>query len=130
MIITRRHALIGASGLLAGCDRFGESESFRAITGSAEQANFHIQRALQDRMALAREFAPSERSPAFRANGTRRPPGEAYARHAATSFADWRVVVDGLVARPQTFSLGQIRAMPTRSQITRHDCVEGWSAIG
>jgi DMSO/TMAO reductase YedYZ molybdopterin-dependent catalytic subunit len=130
MIITRRHALIGATGLLAGCDRLSENESFRALTGSAERGNFHIQRALQDRMALAREFAPNERSPVFRANGTRRPPGEVYARHAATNFADWRVVVDGLVARPQAFSLGQIRAMPTRSQITRHDCVEGWSAIG
>jgi DMSO/TMAO reductase YedYZ molybdopterin-dependent catalytic subunit len=38
--------------------------------------------------------------------------------------------IDGAVARPQVFSLAQIRAMPTRSQITRHDCVEGWSAIG
>ena len=50
--------------------------------------------------------------------------------HAARGFADWRLVVDGLVARPLALSLDQIRAAPRRTQITRHDCVEGWSAIG
>jgi DMSO/TMAO reductase YedYZ molybdopterin-dependent catalytic subunit len=48
----------------------------------------------------------------------------------ANDFADWRLVIDGLVARPQALSLAQLLAMPSRSQITRHDCVEGWSAIG
>ena len=47
-----------------------------------------------------------------------------------SSFADWRLKVDGLVARPLSLSLDQIRRMPRRTQITRHDCVEGWSAIG
>ena len=57
------------------------------------------------------------------------PGGTDYARHLAVNFNDWRLVVDGAVANPQAFSLDQIRAMPTRTQITRHDCVEGWSAI-
>ena len=58
------------------------------------------------------------------------PDTPAYAAHLATKFADWRLVVDGLVAQPLSLSMAQIRAMPRRTQITRHDCVEGWSAIG
>ena len=45
-------------------------------------------------------------------------------------FADWRLRVDGLVVNPLDLSLADLRAMPQRTQITRHDCVEGWSAIG
>ena len=130
MIITRRTALIGASTLLAGCDRLNNSESFRGLTAQAERANFTIQRSVQDRMALAREFAPEQRSRVFRANGTRLPSGEDYARHAVEKFANWRVVVDGLVARPLSLSLPDLQKVPTRTQTTRHDCVEGWSAIG
>ena len=55
------------------------------------------------------------------------PPGEAYAKMLANGFADWRLKVDGLVPHPASFSLAQLRAMPARTQITRHDCVEGWS---
>ena len=50
--------------------------------------------------------------------------------HAARNFADWRLVVDGLVARPLALSLSDLGGFPQRAQITRHDCVEGWSAIG
>ena len=95
-----------------------------------ETGNFVIQRALTDRMALAREYRPDQRSPIFRANGTRTPPRDAYAAHVRDKFANWQVKVDGLVARPQSFSVAALRAMPQRAQITRHDCVEGWSAIG
>ena len=131
MTLTRRNLLAGASlGLLAGCDRLGANPDFQALLGLAESGNFHIHRALSDRMALANEFHPSQRSPIFRANGTREPPGDAYAAHKASGFVDWQITIDGLVARPQSVSLGQLRAMPQRSQITRHDCVEGWSAIG
>src|SRR3546814_13656134 len=88
------------------------------------------QRALIDRNALAREFSRADLSPYFRPNGTRLPAGADYAAHAASGFADWRVRVSGLVARPLSLSLADIRAMPQRTQIPRHDCVEGWSAIG
>jgi DMSO/TMAO reductase YedYZ molybdopterin-dependent catalytic subunit len=47
-----------------------------------------------------------------------------------TEFTDWRLKIDGLVRKPASWSLDEIRAMPSRTQITRHDCVEGWSAIG
>jgi len=133
-ILTRRTliggAVVGAGGLLTGCDALGNNPSFRALLATGEQANYGLHRLLQDRTALAKEFAPHQRSPVFRANGTRMPVGEDYARHVATQFADWRLVVDGLVARPQAIPINEVRAMPARTQITRHDCVEGWSAIG
>jgi DMSO/TMAO reductase YedYZ molybdopterin-dependent catalytic subunit len=131
MILTRRAALVGLSGsLVSGCDALGNSATFRDTLTTAEKGNFAVQRALSDRAALAREFAPEDMSPVFRANGTRKPKGDAYAAHMAGGFRDWRLKIDGKVARPQSLSLAQIRTMPARTQITRHDCVEGWSAIG
>ena len=132
-LVTRR-ALVGglAAGsglLLSGCDALGRNAQFREVLALGEDANYAIHRTLVDRMALAKEFAPNQRSPIFRANGTRLPVGDAYARHIATEFRDWTVVIDGLVARPQIIPINQLRAMPARTQITRHDCVEGWSAI-
>jgi len=69
-------------------------------------------------------------SPIFRVNGNTNPGTAEYGGHVASHFADWRLTVDGLVARPLSLSLDQIRRAPHRTQITRHDCVEGWSAIG
>ena len=134
MTLLTRRALVGGlaagAGLsLAGCDRLGDDPRVRRLLESAEGGNHALQRLLQDRTALAEEFAPGQRSPIFRANGTRMPGGFDYARHLATGFADWRLAIDGAVARPQALSLAEIRAMPARAQITRHDCVEGWSAI-
>jgi DMSO/TMAO reductase YedYZ molybdopterin-dependent catalytic subunit len=131
MIVTRRNALaIGVGGLVSGCDALGRKETFREILALGEKGNFAIQRSLQSRAALAREFDVSQRSPVFRANGTRTPAGDAYAAHVADKFVDWRLTVDGLVARPQSLTLEKIMAAPKRTQTTRHDCVEGWSAIG
>jgi DMSO/TMAO reductase YedYZ molybdopterin-dependent catalytic subunit len=131
MMLSRRHLLLGGSALaLTGCDWLNSSPTFRNLLASAEGGNFKIQRALTDRMALAKEFRTDQRSPVFRANGTRQPKGDAYAAHQAADFADWTVRIDGLVVRPQSLSLKQITAMPSRTQTTRHDCVEGWSAIG
>jgi DMSO/TMAO reductase YedYZ molybdopterin-dependent catalytic subunit len=131
MILTRRNLLVTASaGLVAGCDRLGETESFRQLLSLGEKGNFAIQRSLQQRTALAPEFDRTQISPIFRANGTRVPAGEAYARHMAEKFVNWRLQVDGLVTRPLSLSPAQLQQMPKRTQITRHDCVEGWSAIG
>ena len=58
------------------------------------------------------------------------PDSEEYARLADGKFASWRLKIDGLVERPQELSLADLKKLPARSQITRHDCVEGWSAIG
>jgi DMSO/TMAO reductase YedYZ molybdopterin-dependent catalytic subunit len=134
-VITRRKLLgsigLGAGGLLvAGCDRLDRSESFRGMLRSAEGLTMRAQRLITDRNALAREYSASDRSPTFRANGTTNPTTPVYQAHAASRFRDWRVAVDGLVRRSLSLSMAQIRGLPARTQITRHDCVEGWSAIG
>ena len=134
-MITRRALVSGlgvAAGgsLLSGCDKLNDSPGFRDTLRLGEHLTLRAQRLITDRTALAREYRPDQRSPIFRANGTRQPAGEAYAAHAASGFANWRLAVDGLVRQPRAFSMAQILAMPHRTQITRHDCVEGWSAIG
>jgi DMSO/TMAO reductase YedYZ molybdopterin-dependent catalytic subunit len=78
---------------------------------------------------MAQEFTEADRSPTFRSNGTAEPDSEAYLTLARNAFADYRLQVGGLVARPASLSLAELRALPSRTQITRHDCVEGWSAI-
>ena len=130
-MITRRTLIAGsAATLLTGCDKLSNSETFRGILRSSEGLTMRAQRLISDRSALAREFSAADISPIFRANGTRMPVGPDYQRLAAGAFADWRLKVDGLVRRPLSLSINQIRRMPRRTQITRHDCVEGWSAIG
>ncbi|MDN5788990.1 molybdopterin-dependent oxidoreductase [Pseudorhodobacter sp.] len=80
--------------------------------------------------ALAREYAESDRSPDFRTNGNTDPSTPEYHRHAAEGFANWKLQVGGIVKAPKAYSLADLKSLPARSQITRHDCVEGWSAIG
>lgn len=131
MILTRRNMLVTAgAGLVTGCDKLGQNPTFRSVLSLGEKGNFAIQRSLQQRSALAPEFDRSQISPIFRANGTRMPAGEAYARHMSEKFANWQLQIDGLFAKPFAVTPVQMRQMPKRTQITRHDCVEGWSAIG
>lgn len=134
-LVTRRRLLtsVGVGGpalLLSGCDWLGANPSFRdVVLGSGEWLSYRVQRLIGSQ-ALAREYDPSDMSPEFRTNGNTMPRSEVYQAQAAAGFADWRLAVDGLVEAPRSFSLAELRAMPARSQITRHDCVEGWSAIG
>jgi DMSO/TMAO reductase YedYZ molybdopterin-dependent catalytic subunit len=134
MILTRRAlvggAAIGAGALLAGCDKIIQQPTARRILFMGEDMNRGLQRALTNRDALAPEFSPAQMSPIFRSNGTRDPGTPGYTAMVANDFAEYRLKVGGLVDRPLSVSLPQLRAMPTRTQITRHDCVEGWSAIG
>ncbi len=131
MILTRRTALIGLSGgLLAGCDRLVKSPTGQSVLELAEKGNFAIQRSLTDRMALAREYDVADRSKFFRGNGTQKPVGADYAEHLQSGFANWSLEVAGLVNQPKRFTLADIKSAPQRTQTTRHDCVEGWSAIG
>jgi DMSO/TMAO reductase YedYZ molybdopterin-dependent catalytic subunit len=133
-LITRRKALIGmgASGLmLAGCDKLTESPTFVHMLEGAERANQTGQRlVLSSTGPLAREYAPSQITANFKANGTVRPTTEIYQRLVLTEFSDWKLKIAGQVNNPLELSLKEIRELPSRSQITRHDCVEGWSAIG
>jgi DMSO/TMAO reductase YedYZ molybdopterin-dependent catalytic subunit len=130
MITRRRFIAIASASLLAGCDRLNNSQAFRGVLRSAEGLTMRAQRLVSPRDALAREFTDADLSPIFRSNGTSMPGTTDYARHLAEDFANWRVIVDGLVARSLSIPIQALRSMPHRVQITRHDCVEGWSAIG
>ena len=133
-LITRRalvtSAAIGSGMLLSGCDKVAANPGFRKILFSGEKINLGLQRALMSRDALAPEYRPDQMSPIFRVNGTHDPATPDYEAMVAEKFAHWRLGVGGLVARPLSISMAQLRAIPARTQITRHDCVEGWSAIG
>jgi DMSO/TMAO reductase YedYZ molybdopterin-dependent catalytic subunit len=127
----RRNVLAGlAAAATAGCSKIGDSEWFAAAVEQADDWHRRAHRALGGKQALAREFSAADLSPFFRGNGTTDPGTDDYAQHAANGFADWRLNVTGLVDKPLSLSLDDLRALPQRSQITRHDCVEGWSAIG
>src|SRR5688572_11421859 len=118
------------AALLAGCEAASRTQWFPKILGVGEHLTRSAQHLLTSRRSMAQEFEEADLSPQFRSNGTSNPKSPAYQAHARNGFADWALQVDGLVASPATLSLAQLRAMPSRTQITRHDCVEGWSAIG
>lgn len=123
---------IGAASLvaLAGCDNLTQSNWFPSILQKAERLTEGIQRAITPASAMAKEYREADISRVFPANGNTDPGTEEYAGMVKNEFADWNVLIDGLVQAPTRFSLGAIRELPSRTQITRHDCVEGWSAIG
>ena len=130
-VISRRALVGGAAGLLlAGCDRVIQIPAARKILFAGEDMHRGLQRALSDRGALAPEFTAAQMSPIFRSNGTSNPNTPDYNAWVADRFAGYRLAVNGLVDRPLSLGLAQLRSMPARTQITRHDCVEGWSAIG
>jgi DMSO/TMAO reductase YedYZ molybdopterin-dependent catalytic subunit len=121
---------VSSAAVLSGCDSLSRTSWFPKILGTAEKANRSVHRALTPRASLAQEFDEAALSPEFRSNGTSAPQDEDYQRLAGNGFRDWQLRVDGLVARPGAFTLAQLQSMKSRTQITRHDCVEGWSAIG
>jgi DMSO/TMAO reductase YedYZ molybdopterin-dependent catalytic subunit len=139
-LITRRTALAASSvgfGLgLSGCSKilFGDkltaSSDFQHVLAHGEGWTLASQRFLLSGGALAREYSPADISPKFKPNGTLYPGGEDYEDAVNEDFVSWRLKVDGMVARPLSLSIPELRALPSRTQITRHDCVEGWSAIG
>jgi DMSO/TMAO reductase YedYZ molybdopterin-dependent catalytic subunit len=122
--------LASAGALVLGaCDKITSSPRGVAVLQSAEGLTRRVQRLVVNRTALAREFTPADISPDFRPNGSIDPQDADYLALKAKAFADYRLVIDGLVERPQSLSLADLRTLPSRSQITRHDCVEGWSSI-
>jgi DMSO/TMAO reductase YedYZ molybdopterin-dependent catalytic subunit len=134
-LITRRRLLVGgavgASSLaLAGVGYLDPAPNIGNAIRSAEALTMGAQRLLLGREALAREFTEQDISPSFRVNGTSAPGGKQYAELLERKFTTWRLKVDGLVDQPLELSLADLKALPSRTQITRHDCVEGWSVIG
>jgi DMSO/TMAO reductase YedYZ molybdopterin-dependent catalytic subunit len=135
MILHRRKLLTAGAGLagtalLGGCDRFAGTETGRRTLKVGEDANLFVQRLLMSPATLAREYPAAMISPWFKPNGTIDPPDREFRALAAKKFSDFKLTVDGLVQTPLSLSLADLRGLPARTQITRHDCVEGWSAIG
>jgi DMSO/TMAO reductase YedYZ molybdopterin-dependent catalytic subunit len=132
--ITRRGWLLRAgatlaAGIVAGCDRVAQTAGFGHASDAAEKLTAAAQSVLPPRAALAPEFPAAAVAKEFRANGSTDPQDPAYLRHVAESFTHWKLAIGGLVEEPLLLSLADLQAAPSRSQITRHDCVEGWSAI-
>ncbi len=130
--INRRKLIAGLGGglLVSGCDSWSRSESVQRILHSSESLTKVAQRGILGDTALAREFTLADLSPIHRANGNTTADTPEYRAMLANGFANYRLQIGGLVERPLGISLDQLRSMPSRTQITRHDCVEGWSAIG
>ncbi|WP_255592519.1 molybdopterin-binding protein [Bordetella sp. BOR01] len=107
-----------------------QSAEFGSVLRNTEKLTMSGQRLLLGRQSLAREYSVADLSPMFRANGTQAPDSAEYNRLLEQDFVDWRLQVDGLVEQPLSLALSDLKRLPSRAQITRHDCVEGWSAIG
>ncbi len=121
----------GAALGLSACDRLSEPGKSRDVLDSAETLTRKAQRGILDaRGALAPEFSEADISKVFKPNGSTDSDDPDYVAAKKDNFASWNLVVDGLVETPLKLSLAELRQMPARTQITRHDCVEGWSCIG
>jgi DMSO/TMAO reductase YedYZ molybdopterin-dependent catalytic subunit len=124
-------AAAGVSGLAAATGlarRYGLiPPDHGGFYGPGETLTYAAQRVLTSH-SLAREFPPSEISRPPFANG-KPPEDENFRRLQAGGFADWRLTVDGMVARPASFSIAELKSHPSRSQITHLACEEGWSYI-
>ena len=115
---------------LSGCYDLSKKPWFTGILGEMENLTRTVQHLFVGQHSLAPEFTKADIAPEFRANGTLNPGTAEYDEHVSTGFRHWRVTVSGLVERPVSLSMDDIRQLPQRTQITRHDCVEGWSCIG
>ena len=100
------------------------------LYGLGETLTYATQRVLLARPTLAREFNRSQISKNFPGFGTVMPQYESYFLSMVSGFANWRLPVVGLVARPALLSLSELKRLPSRTQVTEHICEEGWSAIG
>ncbi len=133
----RRKLLVAAfqaSGVffLSGCEKLfnglQQNKKIVSVLETAEGVNRRLLRLLTGRR-LAQEFAEKDISRYFKPNGNPPPFTIEYRTDAASGWPSWRLEVAGRVKRPARFTIEELRAMPPRTQITRHDCVEGWSAI-
>jgi DMSO/TMAO reductase YedYZ molybdopterin-dependent catalytic subunit len=136
--ISRRKLIVGGLATAAGVLGLGVAARLaqkyglvppdhRGIYGLGETLTYASQRLLT-RHSLAREFSRSQISKRPLENELA-PPSEAFKRLQAGGFADWRLTVDGMVDRPRSFSLAQLKSYPSRSQITMVQCEEGWTYI-
>jgi DMSO/TMAO reductase YedYZ molybdopterin-dependent catalytic subunit len=142
-VITRRRALLTGLSSVAGLALTGCSGELPPTYGNllrmGDVLTYKAHRLLLPGMSMAREYSHADisSSPAI---GTTDPGdpnrsifdaerGPIYDRLRHGGFADWRLTIEGSVARPRAFSLADLKQLPSRTQITRHSCEEGWSAI-
>jgi DMSO/TMAO reductase YedYZ molybdopterin-dependent catalytic subunit len=128
-----------AGVLLAGCSPT-DPPTYGHVLRMGDLLTYKAHRLLLPAQSLAREYDYADIS-SVPAIGTTNPAdphksnvfskehGPVYERLLAHQFADWRLHVEGSVARPRAFSLDELKRMPSRTQITRHTCEQGWSAI-
>jgi DMSO/TMAO reductase YedYZ molybdopterin-dependent catalytic subunit len=128
-LLTRGAAALGAFSL-SGCDKIIQSDFAQKAFANVDALNRRAQEALLSPDSLAPEYTRDDLSQSFYANGSTDPDDADYKKMVTEQFASYKLVVDGLVEHPLELSLAELRALPKRTQITRHDCVEGWSCIG
>jgi DMSO/TMAO reductase YedYZ molybdopterin-dependent catalytic subunit len=135
-LLTRRALIASGSAALttltAACDPVSAPDvgKVRQVLKFGEFLSLRAHRLLLTGQPLVREFTEADISADFPVNGTARPAGAAYFGHVMSNFADFRLTVDGLVKKPLALTLDEVKAMPSRTQITMHSCDTGWSAIG
>ena len=130
----RRGLLLGAAALgLSGCKVLdganAQDTALRNAFESVSSLTYRAQRLLGGGHSLAREYAQADIRQGQRPNGSVDPDGEEYLAQSAAGFSGYSLAVTGLVEKPLAIPFGALKAMPMRTQITRHDCVEGWSCI-
>jgi hypothetical protein len=138
-LITRRRIIITGLAsvgglLLPGCSR-KLPPTYGNILRMGDDFTYAVHRALLRGQALAKEYTPSEIT-SFPAIGTVDPgdpshpkASEEYCTLQRGAFSDWRLSIEGLVSRPASYSLADLKRFPSRTQITRNTCEEGWSGI-
>lgn len=139
-LITRRRAIVAGVATLGGLGLARYPKPLPPTYGNllrmGDTFTYAAQRTLLPGQSLVREYSARDLT-SFPATGvidiTKSGTSEMiddYRRLHSGAFADWRLSIEGLVARPQSFSLPDLKAFAARTQITRHTCEEGWSAIG
>jgi DMSO/TMAO reductase YedYZ molybdopterin-dependent catalytic subunit len=120
-------ASLSASSLV-GCGPVKEqlTSSLYGVLNSVQVLNH----AFIGTRGMARLYTEADISSDYRIDSLDTPSDVRYADAARDNWAGYRLPVIGLVDRPHVFTLAELRAMPQTAEITRHDCVEGWSVIG
>ncbi len=130
----RRGLLLGAAALgLSGCKVLdGANAKDTALRNAFESVSgltYRAQRLLGGGHTLAPEYTEADIRQGQRPNGSVDPDGEDYLAISGSGFSGYSLAITGLVEKPMTLPLAALKAMPAKTQITRHDCVEGWSCI-
>jgi DMSO/TMAO reductase YedYZ molybdopterin-dependent catalytic subunit len=119
-------AALGLTGCTSSFKNSLTQGPFHNVLTSVEGLNH----AVIGTRGMAKVYSEADVDRQFRVNGNAAPTDASYTGLAHDGWNRYKLVVDGLVDHPQAYTLAALRALPLQTQITRHDCVEGWSAIG